>query len=335
MGLENYNDELYHYGVKGMKWGVRNDDKESGTSRKQKSLDKYYQQYKDAGYSDKDAKQAAEGKLAARNALIIAGTVAATAATAYAIYRYKDYAQDKLLSADHVLQTVHTGQASTRLAPGNPFYATYGKADNTIYSSKLFAHFTDQSNITKFMAKDGIKVASEKSGKKVFDDLLKNDKEFKDLVMWSRPGSLTSGKDGYRAFNAGLVLNSTTADKSINKKFYDALRANGYGAVLDMNDKHLEGWTFNPMIVFDNSAKRIVSSTPASASDLGSKKQLKATGLSAAKSLLERPYESPAVVGLGAAYCTSAGLYIADEATLKIAVKTNKQPAKTKPPKKN
>lgn len=335
MGYKIYNDELYHHGVKGMKWGVRKDDKDSGTSRKQKSLDKYYQRYKDAGYSDEDAKQAAKGQLAARNALIVAGTVAATAATAYAIYRYKDYAQDRLLSADHVLQTVHTGQASTRLAPGNPVFASYGKADNTIYSSKLFAHFTDQSNITKFMAKDSIKVASEKSGKKVFDDLLKNDKEFKDLVMRSRPKSLQSGKTGYRQFNKGLVLNSTTADKSINKKFYDALRSNGYGAILDMNDKHLEGWTFNPMIVFDNNAKRIVSSTPASASDLGFKKQLKAARLSAAKSSLERPYKSPAVVGLGAVYCSSVGMYMANDAALKTAVKTNKQQANTKPSKKN
>lgn len=248
----------------------------------------------------------------------IIGGVAVTALVAYGAYRYYDNHADRYISSDKILQTVHGGDVAERLTPGNPFYATYTKRDNTIYASKVFSHFTDSSNVTKFYTKDGIKVASEATGKKVLNDLIKTNPEVADYM--DKISHIRGKKKGYQQFNYSLVLrnDSDTTKKlgldgvdhdRIHKIFYDKLKERGYGGVIDINDSKVEGFTWNPVIIFDNQKKHIVSSTKASAEHLSEKQTLKAAGYSLARKFALKPIDTkdPNVL-MGGAYLSALGL---------------------------
>lgn len=334
------NFDIYHHGIKGQRWGIRRFQKKDGSltaagkkrysdgedlnkdvsnsKSKQSRYDKLYAKYKTLGYSDKKAKQAAEGQIKSEKVLKIIGGVTVTAAAAYGAYRYYDNHHDRFISPDKVIQTVHMGDAKERLKPGNPFYATYTKKDNTIYSSKVFSHFKDSSNITKFYTKDGIKVASEATSKKILDDLIKNDPEVADYMQ--KISHIRGKKTGYQQFNYSLVLrnDSPTAKKlgldgidhdGIHKKFYDKLREKGYGGLIDINDSKTEGFTWNPVIIFDNQKKHIVSSTKATKKHLSDKHTLKGAAYSGARKFALKPINpnDPNVM-IGGLYLSALGI---------------------------
>ena len=93
-----YRRELRHYGVKGMKWGVRRYQDKTGrltpAGRKRYSentkltrYDKLYSKYKKQGYADEDAERTARGRLKVERVLAVTGTVALTAAVGYGAYK--------------------------------------------------------------------------------------------------------------------------------------------------------------------------------------------------------------------------------------------------------
>lgn len=329
--------ELYHWGIKGQKWGVRRFQNKDGsltaqgkkrysddqTSKDNKSTkvskyDKYYSDYKMIGYDDTKAKQAAAGKVRTERALKIIGGVAVSAALAYGAYRFYDNHADRIIKPGQAMQTVHMGDAKERLKEGNPFYATYTKRDNTIYASKVFSHFKDSSNVTKFYTQDGIKVASESTSKKTLKELMKNDPEVADYM--EKISKIRGKKKGWEQFGYSLVLrNDSEATKTmgldgidhdgIHKKFYDALRSKGYGGLIDTNDSKSEGFTWNPVIVFDNQKKYIVSSTKATAEQLGAKQTTKALGYAMARKTALKPIDvkDPNVTG-GILYLSALGI---------------------------
>ena len=334
--------EIYHHGIKGQRWGVRrfqnkdgsltpagekrySDDTDNNTRKKDDNkstkpsrYDELYERYKTIGYSDDKARQTAQGRIKTEHALKIIGGVAVTAAVAYGAYRLYDNHADRYISPDKIMQTVHGGEAADRLKSGNPFYATYTKRDNTIYASKAFSHFTDSSNVTKFYTKDGIKVASEATGKKVFNDLVKTNPEVADYA--NKISHIQGRKKGYQQFNYSLVLrnDSKTAKQlgldgldhdRVHKLFYDKLKERGYGGLIDINDSKVEAFTWKPVIIFDDQKKHIVSSTKATAKQLGDSQTLKAAAYSLARKTAVKPIEptDPKVI-MGGAWLSALGI---------------------------
>lgn len=150
------NNYLQHFGIKGMKWGVRRyqnkdgsltgsgkrryDYEDSGTkgNTKKRNLlqrrhDKLVEHYKGKGYGDNAAEIAAKRRLKAE--LIVGGvaTVAVAAiATKAAIRIGQDYC-DKTIKSGKVIQNIGANEKAT--FKDSPFYAAINKHDKKAYGA--------------------------------------------------------------------------------------------------------------------------------------------------------------------------------------------------------
>lgn len=81
--MYQYPDYLMHYGVPGMKWGVRKQRVTSGKTKRRSSKGSMSEE-------DKKARRRRNAKIAAG----VAGGIAATALAAYGAYKFKDFVND-------------------------------------------------------------------------------------------------------------------------------------------------------------------------------------------------------------------------------------------------
>ena len=77
----DYDDYLVHYGVKGMKWGVRKDDNRPSSKVTYKEKKSYKYQKKGLSKSEADAKAARADKI--RKTALVVGGVAMASVVAY------------------------------------------------------------------------------------------------------------------------------------------------------------------------------------------------------------------------------------------------------------
>jgi hypothetical protein len=257
-------------------------DKGVEFDKKSKHRTRLEEQYKKIGMTDEQAQAAANNRI--RTEKILAGSAAMTigAGALYAANKYRKERIDGVIKAGETLQRVEMRDTDSQLH--DIFYAAKGKHDKKRYENLLGAtrqRQTGHAYMMKLEASSEIKVASKDKCVKTFTDLYRKDSDFRKYVdshiAAYRPKNY---KQAYERFNQALV---EMKGRGPDKKFYDALKKNGYGAIQDINDMKFSGYNAkNPLIVFDNSKKSImVKSMTEMTGNLqgkGTKELLKARG---------------------------------------------------------
>lgn len=286
-------NELYHHGILGQKWGIRryqnsdgsltnagkkryydgpvkqkssesNDSNNYNVTKKSNHRLKLEEKYVQQGMSQKQAEMAAERRIKTEKIVAAAAGITLTAAAAYAANKYVRDRTDQILKSGMTLQRVEMQNTGGKVH--DIFYAAKDKADKTKYAGMLGKTRQTQTGhayVMELAAKKDIKVASKKNAEKVFEELYRNDSDFRNEVKkiitsdsFSRRNKIITTnpydinyRKAYENFNAELV-NLHNDDTS--KKFYNALKSKGYGAIQDINDMKFSGYKAkNPLIVFD------------------------------------------------------------------------------------
>lgn len=252
--------ELYHYGVKGMKWGVR---KEYQSRPKQHSTDKRSEKKKQIN------KKVVIGSITTVSALAVIGGVA--------IYKYKtkayknsidiaslkigQYKVSDLVSDDTVIpkgsklfrtsthQTLHDG----------PIYMSTNKKDRDRYIRVMSQKYKDVYQMKIKSTKD-LKIPSEKKQMDMFVDLLTNDASFSSdvtnnpygfskNVFGNRRAAEDFAKDYHYDNFITKMINYDPSKKDSLSKFAEYVKSNGYDCLIDTND--IRTVSDNPIIALN------------------------------------------------------------------------------------
>lgn len=253
-------------------------------SERRKQLE---QKYLEKGLTKEQAEAEAFNRERLEKVVKTAAGVALAAALAYGTYRGAKWINknsDKVIRKGTEISRITTDEkVNTKL----PVYAAFEKGDKTIYRGQLVPNRRELERTRRFqkMVAEGapieetarklksqnidvfnhtaqaagkMKIAGERTGRKVFEDLLRNDKDFAKMFEESskKYKSYTSkAKSDYDKFNIGLVF-SDESSRSIANKFYSALKKKGYSGVIDVNDRTYSGYhAKKPVILFDYDKK--------------------------------------------------------------------------------
>ena len=239
--------------------------------KKSKYRQKLEAQYKKLGLSDEDAQAAANRKIRAEKILAASAALTVAACAAYLSRKAIRNKIDGVIKSGTTLQRIEMVNTGGKLH--DIAYVAKGQHDMNRYGGLLGAQRfrqTGHAYLMKLEAASDIKVASRDKAMKTFGNLLDNDAEFRSIIMKNMPGyngeTKLSGKklkQLYENFNRGFTVfnRSDIAPDGIApaKKFYDKLKAAGYGAIQDVNDMDYSGYRAkNPLIVFDKANENIM-----------------------------------------------------------------------------
>ena len=268
--------ELYHHGIKGQKWGVRNYQNEDG-SLTAEGRDRYYKANGkkksghrvklEAHYMSKGADLATAEKKA-RNRMIVEGTLATigvmavTAAAVATVVKLNKEKTDQIIKegtedlqrVDHAKKTIFKKNMEKKNLH-DVFYMTDNKFDNKNYEQAFTA---GDDKLIKMKAAKDIKIASEANARKVLfemqkdgtfvaplsfsSDLRGNDKVPKKYVSKFLKGEKipkSMERKIYQNFNENIVLAKKDEYGAIQRtydEFFKRLKDKGYSGIQDLND---------------------------------------------------------------------------------------------------
>lgn len=236
----DYDDFLVHYGIKGMKWGVRKDDNSPSSKVTYKEKKSYEYQKKGLSKSEADVKAARADKIR-KTALVVGGTTLASVA-AYSAATY--YAKNRVgvnLKAGAMLQNVNDVGGSKPQKEGM-LYIAYNDHDKKNYRKKYARQISQAGGgkdvyATKLSAIEPIKAPSNAQAKKLYKEYRNSDNR----------GNYTP--KSYAAFNKTFNYFASPED---HKKFSNFMRSKGYNAIIDMNDQNPLYGSKKPTILLDS-----------------------------------------------------------------------------------
>ena len=292
-------NELYHYGVKGQKWGVRRYQYADGTLTPQGK--KHYSNNSSNGFSElmntkvtyvvNSAKTTITGRQYV-DGYLKQGTTFARIQTSENFEKFAFYATYKKSDQDKYLGLF--GKNLTTRAEGDARraekQANASGSEEDLAVAKQLRERSNSLNVyqLKLESTKKLKIPSDENAGDITAKLLK-EKEFKDNLVASivdskekmrRPqqqilfkqaeNALQKDPDRmtksekiavYKAFNLSLV-NHNAQEIAAQDRFYGELKKKGYNALLDYNDKDYSSYhAKRPMIVFDTDSVRLQSVT--------------------------------------------------------------------------
>lgn len=236
--MTDTDDFLMHFGIKGMRWGVRKDSQPRLTRRER--LEKAYA----TKYSVAVAKTKADSRIKTEKTLAIAGgvLVAAAVATVVGTKLHKEFAPINL-KAGTKLQNINAFGKDLNL--DKPTFATYKKRDNSTYAKKFVSELMGRPESrgrsayrTVLESSKPIKAPSRSVQRKLFD-------------AWKKERGLPKGFT-LEGMNRGMMATGVTKPKSGD--FLDYLSKRGFNAIQDTLDQGSSHYRARrPLMVFDGS----------------------------------------------------------------------------------
>lgn len=250
-----YPCELYHYGIKGQKWGVRRFQKKDGTltsdgkkrysdestTKSHKKIkvthrDVLEKKYRDKGMSPEEAKAAADKRIKVEKTVaVMAGVTVAACAAYYAKNKWTETYCDQILKSG---TTFHNLDSAANYRPGEHLYVNYRQNDINYFRGHFAVNKmrkTGQVFDHTITTNADIKIPSVKTRKSTFKELYDSDEQFR--AAFNDHRGFFKGKNSasytYKNMWSKFGDKDTPEFNVAKRKYFDALASKGYSAIVD------------------------------------------------------------------------------------------------------